>query len=222
MHSTNELQDDRQPNVRTHNGCQQRWDEVENFKAADAVALAELITPLASKMDRRAQSITRNFADTEDVRQNAILKAYSRRLQLRSAEKFVPWIMRITVTEALLHRRNQRSHLFTSLDDHQHSRLPVNPGAQLDCLEREETRRSVLQALSLITTDHREILVLHYWKALSVSRIADRLRLSTAAVKTRLFRARQRLRVAIEKQNAGGTTVSPPAADLHPSQDLTA
>jgi RNA polymerase sigma-70 factor (ECF subfamily) len=214
MHVANERQDGRQPNVGTPRGCQQSWDEVENFKAGDAAALAELITPLASRMDRRAQSITRNFADAEDVRQNAILKAYSRRLQLRSVEKFVPWIMRITVTEALLHRRNQRSHLFTSLDDYPHSALPVSPGMQLDRLERAEARRSVLQALLLITTEHREVLVLHYWKELPVSRIANRLHLSTASVKTRLFRARQRLRVAIEKQSAGRTAASPPSAPV--------
>src|SRR5579864_2147628 len=171
MDTGNHLQHNQERQIASANSCQESWEQVEQFKAGNLAAFVQLLVPLTTRIDRTAQAITRNSTDTEDVRQNAMLKAYLHRQQLHSADKFVPWIMRITINEALIQRRQQRPHLFSSLEDYPVSDLPLDQVLPLDHLEREETRLSLREAISFLNPEQREILMLHYWQETPVDQI---------------------------------------------------
>jgi len=200
MDTGNHLQHNQERQIASANPCQESWEQVEQFKAGNLAAFVQLLVPLTTRIDRTAQAITHNSADTEDVRQNAILKAYLHRQQLHSADKFVPWIMRITINEALIQRRHQRPHLFSSLDDYPISDLPLDQELPLEHLEREEERASLREALGSVNPQQREILILHYWEEKPLDQIARKLGISPGNAKTRLFRARQSLRAVMKEQ----------------------
>jgi RNA polymerase sigma factor (sigma-70 family) len=200
MDTGNHLHHNQGRQIASTNPSQESCEQVEQFKAGNLAAFVQLLVPLTTRIDRTAQAITRNSADTEDVRQNAILKAYLHRQQLHSMDKFVPWIMRITINEALIQRRHQRPYLFSSLDDFPISDLPLDQELPLDYLEREETRLSLREAIGFLNPEQREILMLHYWEEKPVDQIARKLGISKGNAKTRLFRARQSLRAVMKEQ----------------------
>lgn len=84
------------------------------------------------------------------------------------------------------------------------------PGAELS-VEREETRRLVAAALFRILPEQRAILILRDSKGLEYEQIAEVLDVPVGTVKSRLFRARQALREALETMDRGIGLDSPDA-----------
>jgi RNA polymerase sigma-70 factor (ECF subfamily) len=68
-------------------------------------------------------------------------------------------------------------------------------------VEGDETRARVLEALSTLDVDSRTILILRDGRDLDYDQIAEILGVAIGTVKSRLFRARQALREAIERRN---------------------
>jgi RNA polymerase sigma factor (sigma-70 family) len=201
MYASNELQHEHEYHINPANAHQDNWETVEAFRTGNTAAFVALILPLTSRMERIAQAITHNSADTEDVRQRAILKAYIHRQQLRSADKFVSWVMRITANEAFIQRRHERPQIFSSLEDCPISDLPRDERVPLDHLEQEEERASVREALESVNPEQREILMMHYWEEKPLDQIARKLGISRSNAKIRLFRARRSLRTVLEQQH---------------------
>jgi RNA polymerase sigma-70 factor, ECF subfamily len=68
-------------------------------------------------------------------------------------------------------------------------------------VEGDETRARVLEALSTLDVDSRTILILRDGRDLDYDQIAEILGVAIGTVKSRLFRARQALREAIERRS---------------------
>jgi len=64
----------------------------------------------------------------------------------------------------------------------------------LDTIENEERKLVVQTALQKLTVEHREVLYLREYHDYSYNEIAESLRISIEAVKSRIFRARNELR----------------------------
>src|SRR5580700_11525151 len=69
----------------------------------------ELIRPYERRVYSAALAILRNVADAEDVAQEAVLKALKHIRQFRAESRFSTWLIQITVNEALMRRRRQRT-----------------------------------------------------------------------------------------------------------------
>lgn len=142
------------------------------------------VLALTQPLYRLCASLLRREQDREDAVQACILLAWERRRQLRDPEKFKPWIMRILVNccHSLL-RRTQRELLLAQPPD------ASGPEAE--------------QPLSLLLTplpeQYRAVLTLRYQEGMSVKEMAYVLRLSEAAVKSRLARAREALREILKE-----------------------
>src|ERR1044071_9722520 len=72
----------------------------------------ELIRPYEQRVFAAAFSILRNDADAEDVAQEAVLKAFKNIRQFRAEARFSTWLIQITVNEARMKRRKERSQMF--------------------------------------------------------------------------------------------------------------
>src|ERR1700689_3445937 len=77
-----------------------------------------LIQPYERRVYAAALAILRNEADAEDVAQEAVLKALANIRQFRAESRFSTWLIQITVNEALMRRRRQRTRVVESIDDH--------------------------------------------------------------------------------------------------------
>ena len=131
-----------------------------------------------------------NAQDAEDVTQTVFLNAF---LKLRTYDpmyRFFSWIYRMTVNESLnVLKRRQR---IVTLED-----IPVagsGTGAET------EAQDQVGRALMLLKPDDRAVVVLRHFMFFSYEEIAEVLEIPVKTVKSRLFTARERLRLALLEQ----------------------
>jgi len=161
----------------------------------------ELIRPYERRLYAAAFSILRNEADAEDAAQEAVLKAFRHIRQFRAESRFSTWLIQITVNEARMRRRKDRSGMMESIDDTRDDEGNYVPRDLADwheipseALERKEIREKLAQALASLGQKYREVFVLRDVQHLSIDETAKSLGISTASVKTRLLRARLMLR----------------------------
>src|SRR2546428_3758705 len=77
----------------------------------------ELVRPYERRVYAAALAILRNDADAEDVAQEAMLKALAKISQFRAESRFSTWLIQITVNEALMRRRRERTRRMDAIDE---------------------------------------------------------------------------------------------------------
>jgi len=161
----------------------------------------DLLRPYESRVYRAAFSILRNEADAEDAAQEAVVKAFTNIRQFRAESRFSTWLIQIAVNEALMRKRKQHREIMEPLADKEDEEGNYQPRDFADwreipseALERSEIRRALARALDVLGQKCREVFVLRDVEQLSIEETAAALKISNAAVKTRLLRARLMLR----------------------------
>jgi len=150
-------------------------------------------------------SILRDRDQAEDELQNSYLKAWRHVDQFQRESRFSTWISRIVMNQCLMRLRTLRRASFVYLDDvAADGKIPC-PEVTDPCWTPED--RCGAHELSVVLQREirrlprilREVLVLRDVKELSTDEAASCLRITGAAVKTRLLRARLELRKRLEK-----------------------
>ena len=157
--------------------------------AADAGApITRLFESMRPDLVRFAHWLARDRALAEDIVQEALLRAWRSRDTLKDPRAARPWLLTIVRREhARLYERKRLE--LVSLDDvveTQASPGLSEPGGELFALRH---------AIMKLPIEYREPLVLQVLGGFSTEEIARELALSATAVLTRLFRARNKLRV---------------------------
>lgn len=183
----------------------------------DEAAVRELIRRLNGRLFRIARGMMPSDAEAEEVVQDAYLSAFTHLDDFRDAARFSTWITRITLNCAAMRLRRQRplQEYDTVQETPVHSAevLPF-PGAVVetgdDALGRTQTRALIEAAVSELPPDLRLVFLMHESAGLSLGDIARDLSLPLGTVKTRLMRARHRLRRIITARiNGGFETIFP-------------
>ncbi len=161
----------------------------------------ELVRPYERRVFAAAMAILRNETDAEDAAQEAMLKALANIRQFRAEARFSTWLIQITVNEALMRRRRERTAMTEGLDNQRDEDGEYTPRDFADwreipseALERKEVRQKLADALASLDRKYREVFVLRDMEQLNIQETAEALGISVASVKTRLLRARLMLR----------------------------
>ena len=166
-------------------------DLVRRTLAGEASAFAELVERYRDAVCGLAYHHLGSFEEAQDAAQEAFVSAYLHLKQLREPKKFSPWLRRITanVCVGLLRRRGDR---ILSLEE-----LP-EPASRVSSperdLERAAARLVVREALSRLSERSRLTVTLFYINGYSQGEIADFLEVPVNTVRSRLQRAKRRLR----------------------------
>lgn len=162
-------------------------EEVQQ-RGATRQAWAELFAAFRPELLRFAYWLARDRAVAEDVVQEAMLRAWRARAELGSSTSLRPWLLTIVRREhARLHeRRRVEVENLGDLIEREDGAL-AQPAGDMD----EELRTAILE----LPAGYREPLVMQVLGGYTTAEIARELGLSQSAVLTRLFRARNRLRV---------------------------
>ena len=146
---------------------------------------------------RAARAIVRDDAEAEDVMQETYTRAFAHLGQFRGEAQLGTWLVRIAVHEAFARvRRRRRLAPLPPGDDME--ALPMPDRAMPIDPEREannaELRRLLERAIDDLPETYRTVFVLREVEGLSTATTAECLGVSEEVVKTRLLRARTRLR----------------------------
>ena len=177
----------------------------------------QLVQPYERRVYLAAYAILRNEADAEDVAQEAILKALRGLNSFRGEARFSTWLLRITANEARMRLRSRRwEHVpLSSEEDGGTNYVPLLMAnwkeVPSEVLERQEVRDQIEKALASLSDEFREILILRDIQGLNIAETASVLGISVPLVKTRLLRARLRMRDALAPILRATSTAKPPA-----------
>lgn len=152
------------------------------------ISFEEVYDSYAPIIYRLALSHTCNKEDAEDVVHEVFLKYMKHEKTLKDEDHRRAWLIRVTINQSLdLGRRKQiRSYLPLEDIEEQASIEPELP--------------EIYELLQGIPSKYRSIMVLHYLEGYSVGEIATMLKLSQSAVKMRLSRGRDNLKILMEKE----------------------
>src|ERR1700692_2504521 len=179
---------------------------VHACKSGDGGAFEQLVKRYDRKLLRIAQSFTHNREDSQDVVQEAFLKAFQHLSQFREDSQFSTWLIRITVNQSLMKLRKQRVTKEVSLDEDFQSDGYVLPIEGTDWAPNpeqlywaSELRGSLPKTLEGLRPICQQVFVLRDIEGLTIEQTAEVLNLRHAAVKARLWRVRMQLRERLNK-----------------------
>jgi RNA polymerase sigma-70 factor, ECF subfamily len=181
-------------------------------KSGDLTAFGELVNRYERKIFRLTMNITGNREDAEDAMQDAFLKSYSHLKDFQGDSRFYTWLVRIAANEALMRLRKRRPNQF-SLDEtvagdedlmpRELQEWGPGPEQRFAQTEMREILSSVIEKLE---PDYRMVFVLRDIEELSTEETASVLGISIPAVKSRLLRARLKLRQKLNRYFRQGET----------------
>ncbi len=142
-----------------------------------------------------ALAITRDIAASEDIAQEAFLRAWQRLAQLHQPASFLPWLRQITRNLARDWLRANRHRALNGEAADLAIAMAADPApSPADRLLQVEEEIAALDIISALPEESRETLLLYYREGQSSQQVASLLGLSDAAVRKRLSRARASVR----------------------------
>jgi RNA polymerase sigma-70 factor (ECF subfamily) len=203
-----------------HSGGQQFLEEagigeiVELARSGDCDAFSELMRRYGSLIRRTAYGILKNSEDAEDAVQEAFLRVYTKFDTFQGTSAFRTWLTRIAINVCLMRLRQRRTRPFHSLeeltDGDDSSFLAVMdlaPDPEQRCATAELKER-LQQAVRTLPGRLREVVEDQIHTDASVQELADRAGISTAAVKSRLYRARRMIAYSLTSRSDIPVSVS--------------
>ena len=174
-------------------------------KGGDTAAFEELVNRYEKKIFRLTMNITRNHEDAEDAMQDAFMKAYSHLGSFQEDSRFYTWLVRIAANEALMRLRKRRPNQF-SLDEPIEGDEDLIPRQLEDWGPSPEQRYAqsemheiLSHVIDQLDPDFRVVFLLRDVEGLSTEETAEAVGISVPAVKSRLLRARLRLRQKLNR-----------------------
>jgi len=181
-------------------------DILDSAVNGDTAALDHVLRMITPHVERQLLRYPVSDEDRRDLLQATLMQIVRRLGSFRAESSFSTWLFRVTANEALMLMRSRRRHrarVVEGLDWEELATLPSmndNEVTQVDVgVEHRERDARVRDALKELPEDYRDVVVAHYHLDLGLQEIADKLAITESAVRSRLHRARTRLRTLLEK-----------------------
>lgn len=174
---------------------------LEALRAGDRVEFSRLVDTYSGKLYRLALKMLGHQQDAEDILQETFLKAYRHLNSFDGRSSLSTWLYRIATNEALMLLRRKRPDSVSIDEPIETMDGEQEPIQIVDwcCLPEEELTSSEVRsyidtAVERLPESLKVVFLLRDIEDLSTLETAQALGLSEEAVKTRLSRARMRLR----------------------------
>jgi RNA polymerase sigma-70 factor (ECF subfamily) len=178
-------------------------------RRGDHSAFRVIMQRCNQRLFRVARAVVGNDAETEDVLQEAYARAYAAIAGFRGDAAIATWLTRIVLNEARGRVRSRRDTVDVSdIESVPESAQLLNmsgrapPDDPESDAVRAQIRRILERAIDDLPQPFRRVFILRQIEELSVEETAVHLNLRPETVKTRLHRARRRLRQTLEGQLA--------------------
>ena len=186
-------------------------DLVHRFNSGDESAFVEIMNRHKTRIFAAAMSLLRNRADAEEITQDTFIRAHRGLPNFRGDSSVATWLHRIAVNLArnrywyfFRRRRHSTLSLDAALGESGQSTFSdllsaadPDPSQETSRNEFVETVESCMEKLE---PSHRRILTMRSVLDQSYEEIASTLGINVGTVKSRIARARERLRIGLEEE----------------------
>jgi RNA polymerase sigma-70 factor (ECF subfamily) len=159
-------------------------EAIRRCRQGDLEAFGHMVQRYQRRALGHARALTGNDADAADAAQNAFLDAFVHLDGFDETREFYPWFYVLLRNRCYKQRARSRTHADPSA-------MVETTGETGSAEERYDLRR----ALDRLPIDDRELIVLKHVDGWTYDELAVRLDIPRGTVMSRLFHARQRLKV---------------------------
>lgn len=177
-------------------------DVISLVLGGDAKAFRQLVNRYLPIVYNHLYHLTQNHELSEEMSQEAFVKAYSHLKSFDRSRRFKPWILRIASNATMSElRKNKKVLSLNALEEegywgeeqHQQEDDPLLR------LERKLSSESVLKILDRMDPRYRQVLLLRYQNELSYDEIAKALDVPLNTVRTRIKRGISQLKTEVKE-----------------------
>lgn len=164
---------------------------VRRLKAREPRAAEEFIDAFAARVHALARRHARTEADAEDLTQEVFIDLCRAIHNFRGDSALSTWVYRVAMNHCLKHRGRAKPEALPLDEERDEAGAAGDP---LRHAARAELSGRIDGALSHLTPEHRDVVVLHELHGLTYGECAAALGVPVGTVKSRLFHAFRRLR----------------------------
>lgn len=144
-----------------------------------------------------------------DLLQNVFLQLYLSLSSLHPGKPLRPWLVQVARNRCLDELRRRRAIPLSLLeqdgeDEENAVDLADKSPSPQELLEQQEVQQRLVDAIQSLPTKYRLVVALRYVRQLSFSEIGCLLHVSEDTAKTRFYRARPLLQLALQEERATG------------------
>ena len=181
---------------------------VREVQHGSSAAFGALMRRYNRRLYRTARAILKDDTGAEDALQEAYIAAYRHIGEFRGDSSLGTWLTRIVVNQALqMLRRTRRDRVVVPIDESlgevaipdDAGERPMIPTPEASLL-RAEMRRLLERKIDALPEDYRTVFMLREVEECSVDETATVLGIPAATVRSRLFRAKARLRESLARE----------------------
>jgi RNA polymerase sigma-70 factor (ECF subfamily) len=181
---------------------------VERTLAGERDAFRVLVERHSQNVFRLAYRMTGNQQDAEEIVQEAFLRAYQKLGQFEARANFGTWVYRIAANYAIDRMRQKqkedarreppRAESADGVEDDPMNRVADDAPTPERLTQSLELRKQMEQALAALSHAERTAFVMRHWEGCGIEEIAVVLKSNSGAAKNTVFRAVQKLRLALQ------------------------
>ncbi|PYT77053.1 MAG: RNA polymerase subunit sigma-24 [Acidobacteria bacterium] len=206
-------------------GMQPSVENAQTIAESDAVAVKRtlagerdafrvLVERHSHNVFRLAYRMTGNRPDAEEVVQEAFLRAYQKLGKFEARANFGTWVYRIAANYAIDRMRQRKKEEARKVEPAVHEEGMENDPVTLvqdakptpeRLAHNIELRKQMEIALAALSHSERTAFVMRHWEGCAIEEIAEVLKSSSGAAKNTVFRAVQKLRLALQPFVGKGT-----------------
>lgn len=165
---------------------------VERLKNKDNECFIEIINKYKRKVVSLCYAYTKDYFEAEDLSQEVFIALYNNIDKFREECSLSTYIYKISMSKALDYKRKK------SLKGFLTGLFNVNT-AQSEC--DIDDKNYIRKCISSLPKDLKEVVVLYYYIGLNQKEISKILNISQKAVEGRIYRAKQKLRIEIQRED---------------------
>ena len=180
-------------------------EAIAQSRGGDLDAYAVLVARYTLRAHRAAFLLGAG-EESDDVVQEAFVKAFRHLSRFRVGEPFGPWLLRIVANETRNLTRSRRRRAALALRLSAAESGGAAPDCPVDVVLAAEQRAGLLAAVNELPGRERQALICRYFLDLSEAETAKVLGWPLGSVKSRTFRALNRLRGRLVAGQQGGVS----------------
>lgn len=172
---------------------------IARARAGNRNAFGELVRRHSSRVYGMSLKMLKNREDAEDNLQNVFCKAFGKIHQFEGNSQFSTWLTRIAINEALMMLRKRKSEDAAAYDDGEHDADEAEMKLEVRDLRADperlyQTKELATKALDALQPALKYTFILQKGEGWTSRELAEALDITAETVKSRIFRARVRLR----------------------------
>lgn len=174
----------------------QKDENNDIFDKTPAYDIEALIRQYGNDVLRTAYMYVKDIHTAEDIFQDVFIKVNQKLSTFEGNSSIKTWIIRITINTCKDYLKSAWNRRVVPMMEYQEDSIISE--TDYDDVERQDTKDLIMKEVLSLPSKYKDIVLCVYYQQMSLTEAANALGLAEGTVKSRLSRARKRLKAALE------------------------